>query len=358
MGKLKNATNEQYIKYELIKPQMNWAGTVVVLIGKDTAKSDYVNWEIKTAAEMGKRIGGVFLRGAKEEDVPAELNEYGNTLIGWNGDKIVRAINGEDLDWEKPDGTPRDYGFAPNPYFGYCTLATCKPVIRRCAGVGDWIAAFGAAKSPVCGKLVALMRVEECLSFDEYWEDERFKCKRPVFNKGVMHMYGDNIYHHDKEKWVSGHDGSVGICQWRDIPEPQPGSNEGLRRTNFFSFADDCNVEDKESIQFQANFILEECNSDSPYKSVLAVKCFKKLNDEELTSSTIVASDYVTAFYEGCFLCKTLESIHSCEYSLDRFDLDNPNIATGYYYLDTPKRRGYTEVYYKYILDMYTHHTE
>ena len=140
MGKLKNATNEQYIKYELIKPQMNWAGTVVVLIGKDTAKSDYVNWEIKTAAEMGKRIVGVFLRGAKEEDVPTELNEYGNTLIGWNGDKIVRAINGEDLDWEKPDGTPRDYGFAPNPYFGYCTLATCKPVIRRCAGVGDWIA--------------------------------------------------------------------------------------------------------------------------------------------------------------------------------------------------------------------------
>lgn len=157
---------------------------------------------------------------------------------------------------------------------------------------------------------------------------------------------------------LSGHDGSVGICQWRDIPNPQPGSNEGLRRTNFFSFADDCNVEDKESIQFQANFILEECNSDSPYKSALAVKCFKKLNDEELTSSTIVASDYVTAFYEGCFLCKTLESIHSCGYSLDRFDLDNPNIATGYYYLDTPKRRGYTEVYYKYILDMYTHHTE
>ena len=108
-SKLKNnATNEQYIKYELIKPQMNWAGTVVVLIGKDTAKSDYVIWEIKTAAEMGKRIVGVFLRGAKEEDVPAELNEYGNTLIGWNGDKIVRAINGEDLDWEKPDGTPRD----------------------------------------------------------------------------------------------------------------------------------------------------------------------------------------------------------------------------------------------------------
>lgn len=107
-SKLKNdAKNEQYIKQELIKPQMQWAGTVVVLIGKDTAKSDYVNWEIKTAAEMGKRIVGVYLQGAKEEDIPSELIEHGNNLVGWNGEKIVRAINGEDMDWEKPDGTTR-----------------------------------------------------------------------------------------------------------------------------------------------------------------------------------------------------------------------------------------------------------
>lgn len=108
-SKLKNnAKNEQYIKQELIKPQMRWAGTVAVLIGKDTAKSDYVNWEIKTAAEMGKRIVGVFLQGAKDEDVPPALYEYGDNLVGWNGEKIVRAIDGEDMDWEKPDGTPRD----------------------------------------------------------------------------------------------------------------------------------------------------------------------------------------------------------------------------------------------------------
>lgn len=108
-NKLKNnAHNEQYIKYELIRPQMNWAGTVVVLIGRDTAKSDYVNWEIKTAGQLGKRIVGVYLQGAKEEDIPAELNEYGHALVGWNGDKVVRAINGEDMKWENPDGTSRD----------------------------------------------------------------------------------------------------------------------------------------------------------------------------------------------------------------------------------------------------------
>ena len=43
---------------------------------------------------------------------------------------------------------PRDYGFAPNPYFGYCTLADCKPGIRKMAQTGDWVAAFGAAMTP------------------------------------------------------------------------------------------------------------------------------------------------------------------------------------------------------------------
>ena len=97
---------------------------------------------------------------------------------------------------------PRDYGFAPNPYFDYCTLATCKPGIRQNAQIGDWIAAYGAANSPVRGKLVMLMQVGETLTFDEYWEDSRFNSKRPVFNKGILHMYGDNIYHHINGEWV------------------------------------------------------------------------------------------------------------------------------------------------------------
>lgn len=58
--------------------------------------------------DMGKRIVGVFLQGAKDEDIPPELYEHGHNLVGWHGEKIVRAINGEDMDWEKPDGTPRD----------------------------------------------------------------------------------------------------------------------------------------------------------------------------------------------------------------------------------------------------------
>lgn len=110
---------------------------------------------------------------------------------------------------------PRDYGFAPNPYFNYCTLATCKPVIRRVAHIGDWLAAYGAAASAQHGKLVYIMQISEIMSFDEYWEDVRFKSKHPIYSKGVIHMYGDNIYHHLDGEWIqeyshhSKEDGSI-----------------------------------------------------------------------------------------------------------------------------------------------------
>ena len=41
----------------------------------------------------------------------------------------------------------RDFGFAPNPFYGFCTLATCKPKIREHASVGDWVVGTGARSS-------------------------------------------------------------------------------------------------------------------------------------------------------------------------------------------------------------------
>ncbi len=88
----------------------------------------------------------------------------------------------------------RDYGFAPNPFHGVCTLATCKKVIRRKANVGDWVVATGSAKYHRTGQLVCAMRVSETMTFDEYWNDPRFQLKKPVMNGSRMMAYGDNIY--------------------------------------------------------------------------------------------------------------------------------------------------------------------
>lgn len=88
-----------------------------------------------------------------------------------------------------------DYGFAPNPFFGICTLATCKPEIREHAAVGDYIVGTGCAKRKRRGTLVYFMRVEEITTFDAYWADPRFGMKRPFLRSSKMRCFGDNIYH-------------------------------------------------------------------------------------------------------------------------------------------------------------------
>jgi len=89
----------------------------------------------------------------------------------------------------------RDFGFAPNPFDGVCTLATCKPKIREAATVGDWVVGTGSKRYGLGGKLVFAMQVSEKLSYDEYWKDLRYRSKRPNLQGSLKQAYGDNIYH-------------------------------------------------------------------------------------------------------------------------------------------------------------------
>lgn len=104
-SKPNEANNPDYIK-SILRPRIDWAGTMIVLIGSGTATREYVNWEINYAGP-DKNIVGVYIRGASGADVPEAFNEYGRALVGWNSDKIIDAINGKITDWENPDGTPR-----------------------------------------------------------------------------------------------------------------------------------------------------------------------------------------------------------------------------------------------------------
>ena len=71
----------------------------------------------------------------------------------------------------------RDFGFAPNPFHGFCTLATCKPVIRKKAEIGDIIIGIGsgAQNSAYSGRMIYAMIVSEILTYDQYWIDSRFQ---------------------------------------------------------------------------------------------------------------------------------------------------------------------------------------
>lgn len=93
----------------------------------------------------------------------------------------------------------RDFGFAPNPFHGYCTLATCKPSIRLRASVGDWVLGTGSASYGLVGHAVYAMQVAETRTFDEYWNDPRFASKKPELRGSWKRAYGDNIYHRSED---------------------------------------------------------------------------------------------------------------------------------------------------------------
>lgn len=95
----------------------------------------------------------------------------------------------------------RDYGFAPNPFWGVLTLATCKPIIRKNANVGDFV--IGHATAAEGNKIIYIMKVSKVITFDEYWNDKAFSIKKPIMNGSLTRMYGDNIYHHDENhEWI------------------------------------------------------------------------------------------------------------------------------------------------------------
>lgn len=95
---------------------------------------------------------------------------------------------------------PVDDGAAPNPHWGVCTLAICKPVIRRNAQVGDWVVGTGSKHSPiddVSGQVVYAMRVSQKLTMADYDLLTRSTLTRklPVWaHRDRRRRLGDSIY--------------------------------------------------------------------------------------------------------------------------------------------------------------------
>jgi Nucleotide modification associated domain 2 len=130
----------------------------------------------------------------------------------------------------------RDYGFAPNPFFRICTLATCKPVIRRVARVGDWVMGTGSKTNGREKHVVYAMRVTGTMTFEEYWADPQFRRKKPNLAGSTKQAFGDNIYSRDP---ASG--------QWRQLDShhslndgsPNPVNIAADTGTNRILFSDD-----------------------------------------------------------------------------------------------------------------------
>lgn len=92
-----------------------------------------------------------------------------------------------------------DNGFAPNPYFGACTLCGCKfeggKNIVQLAKEGDWVIGTGgkSKRSVGNGKLVYAMRVDKRISRWDYFNGNEFAKKRPLKGGKYEQKCGDNL---------------------------------------------------------------------------------------------------------------------------------------------------------------------
>ena len=86
-----------------------------------------------------------------------------------------------------------DGGLAPNPYWGWCTLAVCTPNHQgsRLAR-GDWIAGF--LKKSRGHRFLYAMEISEVMGLDEYYNDARFERKKPNLHGDWRERCGDNFY--------------------------------------------------------------------------------------------------------------------------------------------------------------------
>ena len=116
-----------------------------------------------------------------------------------------------------------DFGFAPNPFDGVCTLACCMPVIRRKAKIGDWIIGMGGSELKATGRCIYGMKVTRDLDFDQYWNAAEFFGKRPVRHGTRRTMVGDNVYRRDPQtkKWLQ-----------ENCVHSQPSGEQDMSNTN------------------------------------------------------------------------------------------------------------------------------
>lgn len=134
-----------------------------------------------------------------------------------------------------------DYGFAPNPFFRVCSLGCCKQDMRKVAQLGHMIIGTGSARVSRAGYLTFWMKVDEIITFDQYWADARFQRKKAFLRGSAVQRFGDNIYHTDPETGKviqedSFHSLEGGVLSEKDLRDDTATTNKVLLARDFAYF--------------------------------------------------------------------------------------------------------------------------
>lgn len=105
--KSNKAKSDEHIKYGVLKPKIEACSVLVVYVTPKTKDSKWVDFEIKCAERLGKRIVGVWAHGHADCELPESLEDLADTVVAWNSENVVAALNGEFNEQEDRDGKLR-----------------------------------------------------------------------------------------------------------------------------------------------------------------------------------------------------------------------------------------------------------
>lgn len=88
-----DSKNAEYIKGG-IRKRISSSSATVVFLGKNTHKSNWVNWEIEETVRQGKRVVIVNATGSNSPQLPpAAVNNSKVKVVPWKHKEIMNAIN-------------------------------------------------------------------------------------------------------------------------------------------------------------------------------------------------------------------------------------------------------------------------
>lgn len=87
-----DSENSDYIRKK-IREKIEHCSVTVVYLTKDSAKSDWVNWEIQESIKQGKGVIGMYKGDAQPDNVPKEFGDNGCKLVKWSHEELTNAID-------------------------------------------------------------------------------------------------------------------------------------------------------------------------------------------------------------------------------------------------------------------------
>ena len=73
-----------------LRDRISLCSCIIILSGMYVSYSEWIDYEIDTAVALGKPIIGVKPWG--QERIPQKVQDYADTMVGWNSTSIVNAV--------------------------------------------------------------------------------------------------------------------------------------------------------------------------------------------------------------------------------------------------------------------------